>query len=74
MWIQEHQNNLNFTWKSETIFVDLQAKSCFKLSFEININRIPVNEQQQLVLNCMLEDGFKAHMNTKNIRQTGDVH
>ena len=36
----------------------------FKARLWEKINRKPVNERQRLVVNRMLEDGFKGHMNT----------
>lgn len=36
----------------------------FKAELWRNINQNPVNERQRTVINRMLEDGFKGHMNT----------
>lgn len=36
----------------------------FKAQLWEKINRRPVNERQRLIINRMLEDGFKGHMNT----------
>jgi Fic family protein len=36
----------------------------FKAQLWEKINRKPVNERQRLIINRMLEDGFKGHMNT----------
>ena len=40
------------------------GKVLFKAQLWNKINRNPVNERQRLVINRMLEDGFKGHMNT----------
>jgi hypothetical protein len=40
------------------------SKVLLKAKLSDKINCRPVNEQQQLVINRMLEDGFKGHMNT----------
>ncbi len=36
----------------------------FKAQLWEKVNRRPVNERQRLIINRMLEDGFKGHMNT----------
>lgn len=36
----------------------------FKAQLWEKINRKPVNERQRLIINRMLEDDFKGHMNT----------
>jgi Fic family protein len=40
------------------------AQVLFKAKFWNKVNQKPVNERQRLIINCMLEDNFKGHMNT----------
>ena len=43
---------------------DLLAKVLFKAKLWEKINQNPVNERQRFIVNCLLEDSFKGHMNT----------
>ena len=40
------------------------GKVLFKAGLWDKINQNPVNKRQRLIVNCMLEDNFKGHMNT----------
>ena len=40
------------------------GKVLFKAQLWDKINQNPVSERQRLIINRMLEDGFKGHMNT----------
>jgi Fic family protein len=43
---------------------DTLKKVMFKAQLWNKINQNPVNERQRRIINCMLEDDFKGHMNT----------
>jgi Fic family protein len=47
------------------------SKVLYKAQLWDKINRNPVNERQRLVINRMLEDGFKGHMNTSKYAKFG---
>lgn len=43
---------------------DMLSKIMFKAQLWNKINQNPVNERQRQIINCMLENDFKGHMNT----------
>ena len=60
-WLEWFLNCLGHAISSAEITL---GKVLLKAQLWDKINRNPVNERQRLVINRMLEDGFKGHMNT----------
>jgi Fic family protein len=60
-WLEWFLNCLGRAISSTEITLD---NVLFKAQLWDKINRNPVNKRQRLIINRMLEDGFKGHMNT----------